>query len=290
MISSSYASVPHLGFGGARSLIGALVCTTLLFFAAPAYAISETICAAEQEAFIKASIDDQVNPEVRKLSGMEAYIKKQEDEVRAYLWSGDNDTIPWHIKDTLNIKTARDAAAVVASQNRVAQENEAELAQFNSKPYQGGRDTRFSPYVNKKWIAKARMKACHFQARRRELGGSAGTTVAATPSKNASKLPEAPTECSVKNTESANVAMDQIDARLEAFLDSPQGKTTGAATPVLQVIMWATNEMSKTIQRYCPNAVAYADRLSELKGSHDTALDACQKIQTNPSVCGPVAP
>lgn len=113
MISSSYASVPHLGFGGARSLIGALVCTTLLFFAAPAYAISETICAAEQEAFIKASIDDQVNPEVRKLSGMEAYIKKQEDEVRAYLWSGDNDTIPWHIKDTLNIKTARDAAAVL---------------------------------------------------------------------------------------------------------------------------------------------------------------------------------
>ena len=253
MISSSNASVPHLGFGGARALIGALICTALLFFAAPAYAISDTVCAAEQEAFIKASIDDQVNPEVRKLSGMEAYINKQEAEVRAYLWSGENGAIPWHIKDTLNIKTARDAAAVVATQNRMAQKHEAELAQFNSNPYRGLTDTRFSPYVYKKWIAEARMKACHFEARRRELGGSADTTVAASPSKDESKLPEAPTECSAKNTESANAALNHIEERLGVFLDSPQGRSTAASTPVLRVIIWATSEMSKTIERYCPN-------------------------------------
>lgn len=290
MISSSNASVPHLGLGGARSLVGALVCTALLFFAAPAYAISDTVCAAEQEAFIKASIDDQVNPEVRKLSGMEAYISKQEAEARAYLWSGENGAIPWHIKDTLDIKTERDAAEVVATFNRMAQKYDAEQAQCTSKPHQGGMDTRFTPYFYKMMAARSRMKACHFEARRRELGGSAGTTVAASPSKDESKLPEAPTECSAKNTESANAALNHIEERLGVFLDSPQGRSTAASTPVLRVIIWATSEMSKAIERYCPNNPAYADRLSELKASHDAALADCIGVQNCNPDCIPVAP
>ncbi len=290
MISSSNTSVPHLGFGGARSLIGALICTALLFFAAPAYAISDTVCAAEQEAFIKASIDNEISPETRRLSGMEAHIRKRENETRTFLMSDENDAIGWHIKDTLNIKTERDAAEVVATFNRMAQKYDAEQAQFNSNPYRGLTDTRFSPYFYKMMAARSRMKACHFEARRRELGGSADTTVAASPSKDESKLPEAPTECSAKNTESANAALNHIEERLGVFLDSPQGRSTAASTPVLRVIIWATSEMSKTIERYCPNTPAYADRLSELKASHDAALAACIGVQSYNPDCTPVAP
>ncbi|MEF2155471.1 hypothetical protein V3390_04395 [Luteimonas sp. FXH3W] len=142
------------------------------------------------------------------------------------------------------------------------------------------------------WIATARMKACHFEARRIELGGGKSNASASSSkaTSNQPATPSVPSACSAKNAAVANAAMDEIDARLGTFLDSPRGRNATVATPTLQVIMWATQKMSETIWRYCPNSVGYAERLSELQASYDAALDACQKIRTNESVCGPVAP
>ena len=97
-------------------------------------------------------------------------------------------------------------------------------------------------------------------------------------------------DCVREATTAANQELDGIDREIERFLASPVGQQGGAATPALQVVMWGTSQQSQIIKRHCAGTTGFDQRLAELNASFTAAREACQKIQTRPEVCKPVAP
>ena len=248
-----------------------------------AHAISPNACAAEQEAFVKASIDNAVSPESRTMSGMADFVAEREAAVRKFLASDESDSIPWHIKDTDNITNAKDAATVIELFRKQVRENEQMLETFKTNPPRDMSDTRFSRYSYAASAAKYRMKACLFEARREELLNGQD---------DSSESPELPSDaqCSTGKTASVNKEMNAIDDRLTAFTDSMQMRNPGESTPSLKVIMWATLEMIKIIDKYCPDSPNFVKRQDELKASYNAAMVACDKISSNSDQCVPAAP
>lgn len=265
-------------------------CVILLLlagFAGHAMAVTKTDCIQEQKAYLQAAIDNQINPESRSTLSAD-YIRKQEDDVRRFVLGDGNDSISWWAKDTGNVTNARDARTVAQQYTKFMQDEQAMLDSFRSRPYQGMGDDRFFPTQYAKSAAKWRMIACFFQARERELsGGKAGAGAGDGVVKSVAAVPE---ECSSQNTAAANQAVGDIDSQIGAFLDSPQGRNTGTATPSLQVVMWAADASAKVIGRYCPEGVGFKERLAELKRTYDSAMQTCRTIQGNPEICGPVSP
>lgn len=271
---------------GMRTILASL----LLMLTAPVIAVDINDCKFEQDTFVKASIDNTIHPEGRKILSS-AYVRKREDEVRAHLYSGDNASIPWHVADIQNIRTAKHAEMAATYHLKSIPEYEAVLATFSSRPPYAG-DTRFSPESYKRDIAYARMQVCLLDVRRRELAGSDTQTSAGLPTTGAAgpiKLYE-PVNCVPKSTAAANTSIENIEAKIEVFLASSKEQNAVAITRSLQVVMWASDAMSKTIQQHCPDSEGFTQRLKELKATYDSAMQACVKIQTRSEVCGPVAP
>lgn len=96
--------------------------------------------------------------------------------------------------------------------------------------------------------------------------------------------------CPANKTQALNESLGKIDARVERFLDTPLAKQQGTATPMLQVVMWATGEQRDLIAAICADQPAYRKRMQELDASYNAALKACQQIQSRPSLCGPSSP
>ena len=96
--------------------------------------------------------------------------------------------------------------------------------------------------------------------------------------------------CSANKTQALNESLGEIDVRVERFLETPLAKQQGTATPMLQVVMWATGEQRDLIAATCADQPAYRQRMQELDASYNAALKACQQIQSRPSVCGPSSP
>lgn len=96
--------------------------------------------------------------------------------------------------------------------------------------------------------------------------------------------------CSTTTTQTLNERLAGIDARVQRFLETPLAKREGTATPMLQVVMWATDEQRDLIGALCADQPAYRRRMQELDASYDAALKACQQIQSRPLVCGPSSP
>lgn len=258
-------------------------------FAGHAMAVSKADCVQEQQAYLQAAIDSQINPESRSTLSAD-YIREQEDDVRRFVLGDGNDSISWWVKDTGNVTNARDARTLAQQYTKFMQDEQAMLDSFQSRPYQYMADDRLFPTQYAKSAAKWRMIACFFQARERELSGgkaSAGAGAGDSAGKPVAAVPE---ECSTQNTAAANQAVSDIDSQIDAFLDSPQGRKIGAATPSLQVVMWAADASTKIIRRYCPESGGFKERLAELKRTYDSAMQVCRTIQGNPEICGPVSP
>lgn len=125
------------------------------------------------------------------------------------------------------------------------------------------------------------MQICFVEVRKRELsGGSSSAKPAVAPSN----------DCPAENAATANQAMSDIDAQLSVFRESPLGKDVHTITPNTQVVMWATDAQAKIIRKYCQNGAGFKERLSQLQAAFNAALQACRAVQSNPAICGPVAP
>ena len=96
--------------------------------------------------------------------------------------------------------------------------------------------------------------------------------------------------CSATTTQALNERLGDIDARVQSFLETPLAKQQGTATPMLQVVMWATGEQRDLIGAICADQPAYRKRMQELDAAYHAALKACQQIQSRPLVCGPSSP
>ncbi|WP_374679676.1 hypothetical protein [Hydrocarboniphaga effusa] len=252
--------------------------------ASHAWAVSQSDCVQEQEAFLQAVVDKDIPPKNRS-SLPSRYVQEREDMWRNHYFSGaeTNDSIAWHIADTRNIRNARDAQAVIESLAKFMQKDQVELDTFQARPYQGGCcDNRFSPETYQEGVAKKRMQICFFEARKNELSGGASAA-------SASPSPAAVAECGAAQSASINSTLEQIDQRLARFLETPAGKQIGTATPMLQAVMWGTSQQANAL-RECANAEAFKKRLTELDAAFDSAKQACVQIQSRPDICGPVAP
>lgn len=246
-----------------------------------AWAVSQSDCVQEQEAFLQAVIDKDIPPKNRS-SLPSQYVQEREDMWRNHYLSGEetNDSIAWHIADTRHVTSARNAQTVIQGLTKSVQGDQAELGEFQARPYQGlCCDNRFSPETYQEWIAKKQMQICFFEARRRELSGGAPAPTA----------PPAVAECGAELSASINSAVEQIDQRIARFLESPAGQQTGAATPMLQVVMWGTSQQANALKE-CANAKDFKNRVAELDAAFDSAKRACIQVQSRPEICGPVAP
>lgn len=96
--------------------------------------------------------------------------------------------------------------------------------------------------------------------------------------------------CGTAAANSVNGDLQDIDARVARFLETPLGKQQGSASPMLQVVMWATREQSRAIKAQCADDPAYAQRLRELDASYEGAMNACRQLRRDPDSCGPVSP
>lgn len=96
--------------------------------------------------------------------------------------------------------------------------------------------------------------------------------------------------CSAATARTIDQRLAEIDARVQRFLETPLGKQQGSATPMLQVILWATSEQRDAIGAGCAEQATYRQRIQELNASYNGALKACQQIQSRPAVCGPSSP
>ncbi len=101
---------------------------------------------------------------------------------------------------------------------------------------------------------------------------------------------DAPEACSAETASAVNDAIADIDARVARFLETPLGKQQGSATPMLQVVMWATSEQAAAIKADCADNPAYAKRVRELDASYASALQACRQLRSDPDTCGPLSP
>ena len=96
--------------------------------------------------------------------------------------------------------------------------------------------------------------------------------------------------CPVETAQAIDERLADIDARVQRFLETPLGKQQGSATPLLQVIMWATSAQGSAIKGQCPDNPAYRKRVQELDAAYASALKACRQVQSRPEVCGPSPP
>jgi hypothetical protein len=257
-----------------------LLALFLIGYSQLALAVSTTDCPAEQQAFIEASIDDGISPESRQIMttpSQREYVRNRVEEFRGYAV---NEKIPWHIADANQVSDTKTLQGATEYKVKYAREQQAVLDSFQSKPWRRMADDRFSPWTYQKTIAGLQLEVCFFGVRTRELSGG-----------NISKPTKtAASDCPAQNTEAANRAMDEIDARLGAFSESPVGQQTGTATPVLQVVMWATDAQANIIRQYCPDNAEFKERLAELTSAFNAAQKACRQIQSRPEVCVPAAP
>ncbi|MBF4454730.1 hypothetical protein IRT38_04865 [Acinetobacter sp. SK-43] len=98
------------------------------------------------------------------------------------------------------------------------------------------------------------------------------------------------TQCAPAALEKANRGLQQIDQRIADYLNSPSGKQITQPTPHLQIVMWGTSEQAKIMKQHCPDADAFKQEIADRMASYESALRACRQIQSNPNICGPVAP
>lgn len=257
----------------AREIFGGAVALLLSFSAMPTMASSPKVCEVELRAVIDAYI---------------AESPTKATEIRAQLLSDEVRSIPWHLKELDNqLAYARLGDAQAAQHYREsASRIDANITAS------GGQSSHIG---SKAEAALNRLKACYLDSRSRRIPVdhllSARSSAATEPSQPAQPLqPDQPTQCSAANTATANKAMDEIEARVVAYDDSIQKQPLTDATPILQVIMWASHEMYWVIKSHCPKSPEFAQRLAELHATFNKAHEACRKIQTRPEVCGPVKP
>lgn len=131
--------------------------------------------------------------------------------------------------------------------------------------------------------AIARLTACAYQAAATIKDGNTPVT----PEVAKAKLV---TQCAPAALEKANRGLQQIDQRIADYLNSPSGKQITQATPHLQIVMWGTSEQAKIMKQHCPDADAFKQEIADRMASYESALRACRQIQSNPNICGPVAP
>lgn len=222
-----------------------------LSVATQALAVSTSDCVPEQKAYYQASIDN-VSPSYEEEAGRRVYSGDVNDD----------HSIAWLIRDTLYRETVSEATSS-AEYHRNA------ISDFSRDPY---------------YVAKYRLSACFLEVRVRELsGGGKPITSKSTESLTAD-------DCPASNAAAANRAMDEIDAKVAAFMEASAGRPSGEATPSLQVVMWASDRASKLIAKYCPESAKFIQMQAQLQQTFDTAKNACLAIQTDPKFCGPSPP
>ncbi|WP_130410643.1 hypothetical protein [Fluviicoccus keumensis] len=123
----------------------------------------------------------------------------------------------------------------------------------------------------------ARMKACPYY-------------VAAERSAGPKPTPAPVKDCSQDASTLVNKSLQDIDTRVGAFMASNAGQAQGSPTPSLQVVMWATLQQARIIQRYCSGSAGYKERAESLESSFLAAQQACRQLQSRPEICEPVAP
>lgn len=130
-------------------------------------------------------------------------------------------------------------------------------------------------------VAITRLTACAYEVAARKNDGEVTIT------KEAEKV-KIQSQCPSNSIEKINGAINQIDQRINDYLESLGGSQSTNATPMLQVVMWGTSEQSKIMKQYCPEA--FKQEIDDRMESYESALRACRQIQSNPEICGPVKP
>lgn len=132
-------------------------------------------------------------------------------------------------------------------------------------------------------MRKSQMMACVARIRLEELSRSNASVSAPAPVR--SKSPA----CTQEQVGQLNASLAAIDDAVGLFMQGPDG-LSGAVTPALKVIMWATGEQSAAIRRSpCAAEPAFASRAAANDRSHQQAQANCLALNQQ-QVCSPADP
>jgi len=263
-------------------------------------AISSAECREEQLAFIEASMDD-ASPSRRAGSAIAPYIvasmlrqggmaneradvRALQEEQRGYGRKEAEKKILDNFSGANQVRNLDNAKGANESIRRILQRQEMELESYRSNPWRGralgSGEQRLPPEPVVRSVAQSRLQLCISNLLVQELSGV----------RPAAQSQPASQDCSAQNTEAANRAMSDADSQLQAYFDSPLSRHTGAITPGLQLVMWATSAQAKIIRQYCPDGAGFKEQLASLDAAFKTAQANCRTIQRNPENCVPAAP